>query len=265
MTNNRILRAPDVSRDAVTINSAYEEKSISEDEESNPLVESLQETLNVAEEVREEIEPVAVHETERKDLEISELEIFSNQLDEKERELHNLQESLKQEESRLEDEKKSYKAEIYEQLRRDISVELNAEYNEKKEQLAQLLNSLSEKLDTDIQGAEDELISVVFESVCKIIGSHMRESKNVISVVREVMKHTQDRMEMKLRVSQNDYEILHDVKEELNIGVRNRIDIISDEHVRYGGCILETDAGRIDGRLEQQLNSLMQLLLNGKD
>lgn len=264
MENNRILRAPDVSNDAVTINSAYDVKDTIEQKEDTSLADVLVEPLKETNNSDDEVVHVSDEEIKSDDREITELEVFALQLDEKEKELHAAQERLRAEEQKLDEERNTYREKTYEELKHEVESELNDEYDEKSKQIISLVNSLSEKMSTDIEGMEDELISIVFESVCKIIGEKMRESSSVISVVREVMKFSQDRMEMKLRVSNHDYDILQPVKEELSIGVRNRIDIVSDEHVRYGGCILETTAGRIDGRLEQQLNSLMQLLLNGK-
>lgn len=255
MENNRILRSPDVSVDVVTLKSGYE------GEEGKKTFS----TESVGSDFSKENIDSDMPEIENEVLDEIDLQALSANLNEEKLKINSEKEELKSSYIFLEEKENSYKQEIYDKLKQEISEELKAKSNEKLEQLDQLINMLSNKAESDINGFEDEIVAIVYESVCKIIGMKMEQPETIVSVVKEVMKYSQDRMEMVLRVSSENFEILQGAREKLNAGVSNHFDIVADDHVRYGGCILETTAGRIDGRLEQQLSSLMQVLLNVRD
>jgi len=255
MESNQILRAPDVSVDVITLKSGY---NGGDNNASSGLVLDENDFSNKS---LNSDEPVL----ENQDLDEIDLQALSASLNEEKLKVNLEKEELKSSYILLEEKENAYKKEIYDKLKEELLEELNAKSDEKHEQLNQLINTLTNKAESDIDGFEDEIVSIVYESVCKIIGAQMKQSETIVSVVKEVMKYSQDRMEMILRVSNEDFEILHEAREYLNAGVSNRIEIVADDHVRFGGCILETTAGRIDGRLEQQLSSLMQVLLSDRD
>lgn len=247
MTDNRILRSPDVSDNTFTLTSDYL------DDPGNVGISEVLSNVGSTDAVN--IGPLA---------EIN-LQALSENLEAQEVELKSKKNDLKLSYEKLEKKEKAYRDKIYSDLKLEISNEIKSEYEARKQQLTDLIESITSTVNLGIESAEEEIIEIVFESVCKIIGDQMKNSECVISVTREVIKHSQDRLEMVLRVSTKDFELLKKNRSLVSAGVNNRIEIVVDEHVRYGGCIVETAAGRIDGRLEQQLNNLLQLLNNGRN
>jgi len=258
MSNNRIIRSPDVSVDSVTLNSRYSKEDFSDDSSQKVEPVITADSIKADQEIIEESKNIET-------LDELDLKALSDILKDKEKSIEAEKEALSKQREELEIKALNYKDSIYSDLKNELSKELMSENEELLNQLNQLISSISDKVNASITGVEDELVSIVYESVCKILGKKMLEDDGVYSVVKEVMKYTQDRMEMKLRVSERDFVILDKERNSLSSGISNRIDIIPDEHVRYGGCILETAAGRIDGRLEQQLKSLLDTLVNGRD
>jgi flagellar assembly protein FliH len=128
--------------------------------------------------------------------------------------------------------------------------------------LGALLRSARGRLDDGIGELSELGAQIAFEAVCKVLGQAMTTRESVLAAVRETVRHARDRSRLTLRVSPADFaairEHLDTVLEGLEAG---QVEVAADERVELGGCLLETPAGQLDGRLEVQLASLRQALL----
>jgi type III secretion protein L len=86
----------------------------------------------------------------------------------------------------------------------------------------------------------------------------MLEKKLAIDVVLEVLRKAGYQEKMVVKVSPDDHELLS--KHRLRLSSIKNIEFVSDEKVKLGGCIVKTDSGMIDGRLEVQLQALYDIL-----
>ena len=65
-----------------------------------------------------------------------------------------------------------------------------------------------------------------------------------------------------VRVSPEDLPHIENARQKFDAAGRGRfIDFIADQAVKFGGCIIESDSGTIDARLETQLKILENALL----
>lgn len=179
--------------------------------------------------------------------------------------LEKMEKALEEQKLQLEEEKSNYRATLLKKIGDEVESRIAQEYEQRNAELLELLDTLSECKRREIDKFEDELIAIGFEAICKIIGQSMTDKDVVTSLVREVISHAQDRMHMVLRVCPQHFDVIQQAKDMLSRGLSNRLEIVADDHVKYGGCIIETDAGAIDGRLEKQLNSLLELLLDVRE
>lgn len=179
--------------------------------------------------------------------------------------LEQMEIELVERKSQLEVEKDTYRDTLRKDIGDEVEARLTREYTERNAELIDLLDTLADCKRSEIDKFDDELIAITFEAVCKVIGQQMTDSEIVTSVVREVISHAQDRMHMILRVCPRHFDVIQKAKDMLSRGRSNRLEIVADDHVKYGGCIVQTDAGSIDGRLEMQLTSLLELLLDERE
>jgi len=125
-----------------------------------------------------------------------------------------------------------------------------AEYEAELARLRELIASARAALDQGIEGVADMAVEIVYEAVAKIIGARMLERDAAVSSVREVIRKAKERSQLVARVSPHDFEMINGDRarliEGLNVG---DVDIVADDRVRLGGCLLETPAGNLDGRL----------------
>jgi flagellar assembly protein FliH len=143
--------------------------------------------------------------------------------------------------------------------------EAAAEYREQIGHVSRLVAGMRMALESEIDGLTDIGAEIVFEAVIRILGRSYLERDGVIAVIREVIHHAKDRSRLVIRVSPADYARLEGERDALIEGWNSQqVDIIADDRVELGGCLLESPAGNLDGRLEVQLQQLRETLLNAR-
>ena len=143
--------------------------------------------------------------------------------------------------------------------------EAKNEFHERLSALQRLIGSASNALDNNIVGSEDAIVAIAFEATCKILGDALLKTGGVKAVVREVINRAKDRERLVIRLSRTDYQMLEQEKLDfLSADESGRVEVIPDDRVILGGCLVETSGGNLDGRLEIQLQLLREILLSAK-
>jgi len=144
-------------------------------------------------------------------------------------------------------------------------IEAKHEFADQLAALRTLIESLHTVLEADVAGAEDVIVEIAFESVCKILGEAMVKREGVILAVREIVRGMREREPLLLRVAPSDFDILVAHRAQLLQGGDGKtIDFVADERVALGGCFVETSGGTLDGRLETQLQRLVDTLTSAR-
>lgn len=117
--------------------------------------------------------------------------------------------------------------------------------------------------------AEDDIVKVVMLAIEKILPQHFLDVPQVIlPVVREAIKYVRDQKEIKVHVEPYSYDLILMARSEFQSMLTDGtgiIEIISDEALKPGDCVIETPNGDVDARLSTQLNlmkSAIQSVLN---
>lgn len=128
------------------------------------------------------------------------------------------------------------------------------------EKMAALLESLGALRGELLSEVEDDVVAIVFQAVTAIIGNVLAERVGVVEVVRQVIGQVRDHENLIVRVSSKDFALIKDAYAPENC-VGQRVDVVAEPRILPGGCLVESSAGTLDGRLEVQLHSLRELLL----
>lgn len=144
-----------------------------------------------------------------------------------------------------------------EQAGRDAA---EAQYAAEVRRLAGLVETARIALDSGIDGLAEVGAEVVHEAVLKIIGQSYMDQTGAAAVVREVVRHAKDKSRLLLRVSPDDYVELSEHKDVITGSAGGQVEILPDDRVELGGCLLETAHGNLDGRLEIQLQAFRDTL-----
>lgn len=114
--------------------------------------------------------------------------------------------------------------------------------------------------------AEDDIVKVVMMAIDKIIPQHFLDVPQVIlPVVREAIRHVRDQREIKVHVEPDSYDLVLMARSEFQSMLTSGtaiIEIISDEALKPGDCVIETPNGGVDARLSTQLDLMKYAIQN---
>lgn len=113
--------------------------------------------------------------------------------------------------------------------------------------------------------AEGDMVEMAFRLAGRIIGEAVEcDPKRVESMVSGVLRRARGKRDIVVTVCPEDLPALTQARPELARDVDGvSIHFETDSSLTRGGCVIQTESGRIDGRIETQLNALKKAL-NGE-
>ena len=114
----------------------------------------------------------------------------------------------------------------------------------------------ADKLKDELYGKiENDVVEISLMIARKIIGEIAEKDRDVVvNSAKEAIKRASDREVLRIRVAPADYDALNKKRSELLQcidGIKSLL-IEVDESVQPGGCLIETNQGDIDARIESQ-------------
>ncbi len=142
--------------------------------------------------------------------------------------------------------------------------ESRQELEQALKQIDDLLHALAETRGTLLHEAEDGAVEVVFEAVTKMVGYASTDRQIAYNLVREAIEQVKGRDRLIIRVSNQDYDMVHTALSQPGTAesLAKSLTVVADNLVQLGGCLIETESGSLDARLEIQLQRLRDMLLS---
>ncbi len=146
-----------------------------------------------------------------------------------------------------------------------------------EEELADIVRKANEQAQKTIQDAkeqtseyfiraEDDIVKIVMMAIEKILPQHFLDVPQVIlPVVREAIFRVRDQKEIKIHVEPYSYDLILMARTEFQSMLTDgtaTIEIVSDEALKPGDCVIETPNGGVDARLSTQINLLKSAVEN---
>lgn len=111
----------------------------------------------------------------------------------------------------------------------------------------------------------EDCADVVAEVLAKIAGSVLASREAIVGTVMAVLRRMKDDREATIRVHADDLPVLRQEEDKLaKLFGRSKFTLVADSRVAVGGCIVETAAGSLDGRLDVQLREMCETLRSAK-
>ncbi|MCX6833137.1 MAG: FliH/SctL family protein [candidate division Zixibacteria bacterium] len=131
-------------------------------------------------------------------------------------------------------------------------------------QLAATINALLSFRQTVFEQAKVQLVELAFAIADKITAARaVAERDTVIETIHRCIGEILDKTRMKIRVNPAELDFVRQRFDELvksNEAAAAAV-VESDNRVSAGGCIIETDSGSADARIESQLRMLREKLI----
>jgi flagellar assembly protein FliH len=196
-------------------------------------------------------------------------------------ELQQIHEALEQEQQRAQLAEQRI-AELEEAIATRDMEEMQAGYEQgHAEGLAAALAENAEKIDAEVlslqqvvtaaeagmhasleERIEDSVVEIVCAAVSKIVGEAATTASGAEAIIRQMLQEVDRRDSVSVHISPADHQFFTQSEKNSIQGLSaSGLTLVADERVEYGGCLLETQAGELDGRVETQLKRFMDLML----
>jgi flagellar biosynthesis/type III secretory pathway protein FliH len=141
-----------------------------------------------------------------------------------------------------------------------------AQYQGQLETLRALIEGVREARQCYVEDIGDEAVEIVFVALTKILGAGFATRTAAVAAVGEAIRCCKERGRLLVKVAPKDFQLLNAHRRELlESASASEIELICDEQVKLGGCVLEGTSGNLDARLETQLQRLRETLLRARE
>ena len=106
---------------------------------------------------------------------------------------------------------------------------------------------------------EPEIVRLAWEVAKRVVGEEIKTNREMIlGIVRQSLLTLQERDEILIRVNSQDYETVkaHQSEFEAMIEGLKKFTVQSDGAVEVGSCVIETNLGNVDARIETQFEAI---------
>lgn len=130
------------------------------------------------------------------------------------------------------------------------------------EEVVELIARAKREYTELVDSAEDDMLELAFRLARRIVGQAIElEPARVEEMVATVLRHARGKRRISVAVCPEDLDVLEasaDRMSKLVDGVPVHFE--GDETLVRGSCVIQTESGRIDGRIQTQLETLMRAL-----
>lgn len=141
--------------------------------------------------------------------------------------------------------------------------QLSEENTELKLAMQEIIKRLTSEYEEKLLDLEGDMLEVIYASVAKVIGDSIKDPAYIISCIQQVTAQFLQQNSFRVHLAPRDYEWLQKQGTFLSDKQHSgEIHFIPDDRIQYGGCIVESNNGGRDARLEVQLQTLKAVLLN---
>ena len=114
----------------------------------------------------------------------------------------------------------------------------------------------------DIDRMEAATVRLALAIAKKIIGNETEHVKIIEHVVKTAMKKVADPRNLTMRLNPKDIDTVNEFQQELFLSddFNAVLHLEADKTIQRGGCIIETQLGDVDARIDQQIKVIEELL-----
>lgn len=115
-----------------------------------------------------------------------------------------------------------------------------------------------------LEGAEDDMVALVFEAFCRVLGETAATPDMVRAAVKNALSHWRGKAALEIHVHPQDLEWLEGDKELADryaAQAHHAIRWVANAELAVGGCMLRSPEGALDARLEVQVEAFKSMLL----
>ncbi len=141
-----------------------------------------------------------------------------------------------------------------------IDAEVVLRVNQMRDELSLTIEKIA-GLNAEITaGAEEQLVELALEIAKKIVQREVSIDREIaLTLVKVSLKRLNNRATAQVHLSSDDFAFVQSHREKLDF--HGSLEIIEDRSISVGGCLIRTETGDIDARIESQFEEIAHGLL----
>lgn len=150
-----------------------------------------------------------------------------------------------------------------EEGRKEAFDKVSAQIAERMESMDQLLNAIKDMKSEMATFNEAHLVKLMFQMASRLAKTELQSNgEAMVKILKDAVNLSQDEENITVRVSQQQFEFLEELKKETGRELEfvKRIRFEPSAEISDGGCIVETNYGEVDARIEQRVEQLWSVL-----
>lgn len=142
-----------------------------------------------------------------------------------------------------------------------VQERVNENLNEIRENLSNTIENLTALETNIIEQLDDDLVKLALEIAKKVVRREVSIDREIaLTLVQVSLKRLQDRTIAEVHLHPQDYAYVEANREKLKF--RGSVELIADDSISIGGCLIHTETGDIDARLKSQFDEISHGLLD---
>lgn len=141
-----------------------------------------------------------------------------------------------------------------------IDSEVAAQMGELRTRLTETIDQISAMREQIVAGSESELVELAIEIANKIVAREVTIDREIaLTLVKVSLKRLNSRTAARVHLHPDDFAFVQSHREKLDF--HGSLDFVEDRSITVGGCLIRTDTGDIDARIESQFDEIAHGLL----
>lgn len=132
-----------------------------------------------------------------------------------------------------------------------------------REEMAQVVAQIGVAREALWQRQEAEMVALSFDIARQVVKTEVTQNPEVVrAVIANALRRITDKDNVRVRVSLADAPAVKEARQDLmeTVDGLRHLEVIDDRRVGTGGCVIETNAGTIDAKIETQLGEVARAL-----
>ncbi len=147
------------------------------------------------------------------------------------------------------------------EVEQKIAEGVEEKLSEIRESFAETIDEISSLQKEITNRVEQDLVELSLEIAKKIVGREVTVDPEIaLTLVKVSLKKLDDRTDAKIHLHPDDFAYVSKHRE--NLEFRGTLELIEDKSISLGGCLIETETGDIDARIESQFEEIAHGLLD---
>jgi flagellar assembly protein FliH len=111
---------------------------------------------------------------------------------------------------------------------------------------------------------EREVVKLAIAVAKKIVHREIQVDRDIIqTLVRVALSHVAEKSSVTIHLNPTDYNYLLELRAELSQSEGRDIALLSDKSIERGGCLIQTDCGDIDARVQEEFREVEHAFFEG--